>query len=414
MRGETFYKTLIVVVTAGVCVLLWWMQAVAEPDIGILTRREPSLADGARLPLPEASGAAGSVDAPAAIDDGQITPSARRLAPWEIPGTTLDEAAVNELLPNVARSDWLRYDPVAIALPIPDKSKTIAWAEHPDGEIVIATNNMGFREDAPTQIAGRGRRVLVFGDSHTFGLANNRECFANVLETRLGALGDGHDYEVINAGVSATGPFEYEGAVRKYLALQPDAVVVVFYAGNDFSNAMAFSDFYSKRRWPPLAPAVRDRIEDARKLTREILAQSLSQVYDFTWRPSNGYTGLAASIEALGSIAAMCRQREVPLLIALLPTKEDADVPIDADRMLELVKLLGLNEHELGVNRRLTRLLDEALTRAGVRVLDLYEPMRAVTDRPLYWRRDHHLNVDGHALVGELLEAPVRELLAGS
>src|SRR5262249_62363356 len=59
---------------------------------------------------------------------------------------------------------------------------------------------------------------------------------------RLWALGEGKwaaadkpDMETINFGVSATGPPQYYYRIRDVaLALKPDAIVLAFYAGNDF------------------------------------------------------------------------------------------------------------------------------------------------------------------------------------
>lgn len=78
----------------------------------------------------------------------------------------------------------------------------------------------------------RFRSVLV-GDSFLEG-AFLRGPLSAFVEERLAAAGR-PDMEAINFGVSATGPRQYYYRIRDIaLALKPDAIVLAFYAGNDF------------------------------------------------------------------------------------------------------------------------------------------------------------------------------------
>jgi hypothetical protein len=78
----------------------------------------------------------------------------------------------------------------------------------------------------------RFRSVLV-GDSFLEG-AFVRAPLPAVVERDLAALGQ-TDAEAINFGVSATGPRQYHYRIRDIaLQLRPDAIVLAFYAGNDF------------------------------------------------------------------------------------------------------------------------------------------------------------------------------------
>jgi hypothetical protein len=70
----------------------------------------------------------------------------------------------------------------------PHAERRMQWPEHPRGEIVFRTNNLGFREDqdtAPRKPDGTVR-IMVLGDSHTDGVVWNSESFPNLLEQRLG------------------------------------------------------------------------------------------------------------------------------------------------------------------------------------------------------------------------------------
>ena len=104
-------------------------------------------------------------------------------------GLPFDEGAVRKYFMLDERAQLL-YDPLAYVLLKPDISAEYTWEEHPKGVVLRRTNNMGFNEDGPTEIAKRGVRVLVSGDSHTEGVVFNDESFTNVAERKLrGILG---------------------------------------------------------------------------------------------------------------------------------------------------------------------------------------------------------------------------------
>ena len=78
----------------------------------------------------------------------------------------------------------------------------------------------------------------------------------------------------------------------------------------------------------------------------------------------------------------------------LLPTKDDVDGDDDADTFEAVARALDLGDAERRINRELARRLAERLRADGIEVLDLYPSMLAEPE-PLYWQRDHHLNVQG-------------------
>ena len=100
----------------------------------------------------------------------------------------------------------------------------------PNGE-QVAINSHGLRDpERPREKAPGTRRVVVLGDSFTFGSAIAAEDgFCRQLE---GLLGTG--VEVINAGVPRYSTIQEAGWLeREGLAWQPDALVVAFFVGND-------------------------------------------------------------------------------------------------------------------------------------------------------------------------------------
>lgn len=81
--------------------------------------------------------------------------------------------------------------------------------------------------------AGVAFRSVLVGDSFLEG-PFLRAPLSAFVEQRLAAAGRA-DMEAINFGVSATGPRQYYYRIRDIaLALKPDAIVLAFYAGNDF------------------------------------------------------------------------------------------------------------------------------------------------------------------------------------
>lgn len=87
-----------------------------------------------------------------------------------------------------------------------------------------------YTKQAMDSLRRQGKKiVLLVGDSFTQGCCPDsyKECFAY-------RLNQSNKYEVLNFGVGGTDPLHYELIVKKYLPLlQPDAVMVAVYLGND-------------------------------------------------------------------------------------------------------------------------------------------------------------------------------------
>jgi lysophospholipase L1-like esterase len=102
------------------------------------------------------------------------------------------------------------------------------------------TNSVGFRgtreyaSPKPRDI----RRVLVLGDSFTFGFGvNDAQTYSAVLEELLNSACEGYRVQVINAGVSGFSTSqELILLERDGPALQPDAVVVGFFINDPQDN----------------------------------------------------------------------------------------------------------------------------------------------------------------------------------
>lgn len=110
--------------------------------------------------------------------------------------------------------------------------------EHPGRWVTVNINSLGFRGREITIKKTPGKlRILVLGDSYTFGVyVNDNETYPAVLERILKSYGV--NAEVINAGYAdGWSPDEhYTWLVNEGLRYQPDIVVYGFFIGNDITE----------------------------------------------------------------------------------------------------------------------------------------------------------------------------------
>jgi len=125
------------------------------------------------------------------------------------------------------RTVFYHYDP------------TLGWAmrpgqkdvhEHQDFAVTVEVNSHGLR-DEEIKPKGDRKRLLVLGDSFGWGYGVELEDrFDSLLDTRLS------DWQIVNASVSGYGTDQqYLFLQDQGLALEPDAILLLFYE-NDFGN----------------------------------------------------------------------------------------------------------------------------------------------------------------------------------
>jgi len=103
----------------------------------------------------------------------------------------------------------------------------------------VTVNSQGWRTPEFAQMKSDDVfRVLVLGDSFMAGLqVNDDEIFSSILRQRLNEAGLRKKVEVITFGVPSWGTDQQYLALRQYgLKLNPDLVVVAFYAQNDVAE----------------------------------------------------------------------------------------------------------------------------------------------------------------------------------
>jgi len=304
-------------------------------------------------------------------------------------------------------ADYYRTDRVIGHVHQPNAERRLRWDEHPEGRIVLRTNDLGFREDADTPVKpGPGVvRILMTGDSNLDGVVNNPESVANALETMLNDGENADRFEVINGGVGYYGPRNYRRFLEKYIELEPDAFVVFFFSGNDFVDA---AEWVAKPARRP--PGYVDVLERVRELNPGALGQGLNQSYYMAQLPDRVALAQAATREQLEAIQRTCEQHGVWLLVVVWPTLVHAQPRFDAERLQAALAVLELDEQHLARTRQWVGELTAWMGERGIRHLDLFEAIRA-EEQPCFWIADHHVNVHGHRRTAQwILEAHGAEL----
>lgn len=136
--------------------------------------------------------------------------------------------------PGDLKPNWLNFHPVDSLYVIHDyytNSKGILvadsnfWAERN-----VHINEGGFRSPDFSKIDSSKKKILFIGDSFTWGMTAEPvvgNCFVDLIRSET-------NFEVINLGIPAADPMQYEALAKEYIPkLNPDLVVVVFFMGND-------------------------------------------------------------------------------------------------------------------------------------------------------------------------------------
>ena len=335
------------------------------------------------------------------------------------------EAATRIIYPPMRGIHWYQTDPRYGMRHLSSLDESVT--EWGDGAYWhFRTNAHGFRggEWADMPAAGT-RRVLVMGDSFTFGDGvNEGEAFPEVASHASGA-GNGAPWEVLNLGVSAWGPqnalayLETEGA-----PIQASCLVYTFFLGNDVMDNAA-SHLYSRHdggleKDPVVSapPRSADRVKrvmhalpiydlllDHSQIFNLVRAVFIDKTTDYraladTYAevPRETYArALDLNDATLTRMARLAQDRFGGFALILLPELAQLDGAPDLHPSLELVPV------DLAEEGR-ARVKQWAQANA-VPVLDLVDllPHDAAAARQLYFQRDFHMNAAGHQRLGELL-----------
>jgi lysophospholipase L1-like esterase len=191
----------------------------------------------------------------------------------------------------------------------------------PERDVPYRTNADGFRDPARAAKRQRVPRVLVLGDSYTFGWGvADHQPYPQRAEALLRERGI--DVEVITAGVPGYNTEQEAFLLRELLPRYRPDVVVVGYVMNDAEPQQNV----------PQPPGLTYRYawswawEDARELVRRRLLHDADWVSPNKWLPDSDYArGFAEgsprwreSKAALACASADCRRAGLPLIVLIL------------------------------------------------------------------------------------------------
>jgi len=309
-----------------------------------------------------------------------------------------------------------------------------------EAQIRIRTNafGMNWRDTAQTPIPGR-TRVAVLGDSFAFGLFA-RDAAHGMIGVFDRELGD--NYEVLNFGVPGYAPGDLVLQLEEEVAaFRPAVLVAQLFTGNDFvDNHLGLHrnrivegvlelDYENIDRLipPDYRPAVEYRRRGHRTYTVDrrggclpalLFVRKIGELLAgrrgapgatpaVEWHTDNAFIhnfwsqkelppfaveAVAGVLRDLDSLDALCRSLGLPLILAVIPYREQVESPSPSDPRFDTA-----------LPQR--RVLEWAAAH-DVPCLDLLPVLRRAareTDQALYLRHDPHFTEAGHAVAGRAL-----------
>ena len=344
------------------------------------------------------------------------------------------EAAVRLLEPQDL--DFFNSEKIRRALPRPDVRGELIPGTHASYiGVPVAINAVGLRDHEVAIPKPPGIvRIVGVGDSVTFGYGVRlEETFLKVLEQRLNADPNGARamrYEVLNAGVGATGLNDYYYFIEaRAPTLEPDLVLVNVVL-NDIEpprstevgartpaaggpglarrlngSLLLHSQAYLLGYTGIKSLLYRFRVLDINHASDFLPLEPPSDRQDRAWRASLGW---------LDRIASLTRSRGWFLIVAVFPMEVQLTPELLARYQRELGTRLG---PEALAGEPQERIREWGATH-DVPVVDLLPVFRAAADQPLYLRNRTitydpvHPSPIGHRVAGEALHRAVAAALS--
>lgn len=346
-------------------------------------------------------------------------------------GLVLCEAAIRLVAPQ--RLDFSRpmYDPDD-DLVFKLRKNLRGFSAQYEFRVVEDTNSLGLRDREIGAKPPATCRILGLGDSFSFGYGvNGEETFFKRLESRIRTV-TGRPVEVINGGVPAYSLIQEIGFLKKYgMALQPDAVLVGFYVGNDFIDSY---ELYDAQGQPTIYVAdgqlfsrkTRDAGQGLRRVSapvRRFLATH-SHLYIFLRnRFSEALTrvglrhappppefcakefgptmrqGWDLTQRLLLELAAFTRQHDLRLIVVVLP----AIYQVHDQAWTRYLSTFNLDPARYDLDRP-QKLLADFCVPHQIECVDVLPAMRkAGQNSLLFYQVDGHMNRAGHDVVAQVL-----------
>jgi len=297
--------------------------------------------------------------------------------------------------------------------------------ETPEYSTWIHIDQAGLRDSREVGPKAAGeRRVLILGDSFVMGHGvEEKETFVRLVEDGLNARAGRPAFRLLNSGVPGYSTREELAYLRtRGLPLEPDAIVLAFFIGNDIVDNADHNrhyrviDGYLTGGGP--APGILP------VSVRSFLSRN-SDLYHLLWPIQRRLRGLpipttadaliACGFEAdasswattdslLGQLAETARVHGLPLLIVVIPdlVQLEPDLWVQASQERE-----GLDP-----SRPDHKVMSIAAAH-GLPALDLYQVLRTATERDrLYFPIDHHFTRAGNRIAADAIMPFIWEYLS--
>jgi SGNH hydrolase-like domain, acetyltransferase AlgX len=276
-------------------------------------------------------------------------------------------------------------------------------------------------------------RIIAIGDSFTFGVVPYQYNYVNLIEQGLKQRSSGpggRTYEVINMGISATGPRDYLTLLTdEGLALHPDMLIVSVFIGNDFIEAQrndVGQDARFKRPWYRSSYVlsflnyvftVTRKYEGTIRLRKvyddnepsypkdAFLEIQRSRLQNFVKNDAEFLNAFRIQMGYLHQIKRICAQRHIKLLAVAIPDEMQVNRP----QLRQVLQSAKRTPEQVDMQQP-NQLLDRDFAANGIACIDLL-PEFARSKETLYKPRNTHWNIAGNRLAAELITPKVIELL---
>jgi glycosyltransferase involved in cell wall biosynthesis len=274
---------------------------------------------------------------------------------------------------------------------------SMTFYEAPNQTYRLRTNALGIRDDRPLT-EKKGKRILVVGDSMTFGIGVEREqAFSARLEEKTGI-------ETVNAGCCMWGQGEEDAFLEhRAPALSPDLVILEFTVANDVLDDLRYGD---PEDLVPDSTLGNDLAE------HPIFSIPILADYSRAYRQLMWYVG-----RHIVRYRAMKERWRLERAWALIHRARDLSRKLGARFLLVIAPTAAQLEHTFSERLLATHAINEfILAEARDDGIDACDPTAALEKvyakkHTPYFPFDKHWNPEGHDAVAGALAPLVKELL---
>jgi hypothetical protein len=186
-------------------------------------------------------------------------------------------------------------------------------------------------------------------------------------------------------------------------------VVFVLYGGNDFLGVMVLERYFHRRGAPHSRSLSEEHLARIGESATYAISQEIGQVLYFLANPEDEVVAVDTTTAIAAEVLARCSSMGAKLLCVYLPPPGAGQPDPGLAYLAPALERYELTSEQLGISDRLADSWLGSLQERGIQAVDL-RPTFLAAHTPCYWRRDLHLDVDGHRLVAGVLSPVVLRL----